>query len=104
MHSGCGYDPDTVRPVVSVFEALAQTFEANGYSTEELKMVYETQKIMGDDSIRVTATTVRVPVTTGHSESVNVETERKLSAVEAREILAKAPGVIVQDDPANDDD
>ena len=59
-------------------------FEENGYTNEELKMVNETVKIIGDDSIRVTATTVRVPVHTGHSESVNVETERKLTANDAR--------------------
>jgi len=76
-------------------------FTDSGYSTEELKMVNETKKIMGDDSIRVTATTVRVPVHTGHSESVNVETASKLSAAQAREILSQAPGVIVQDDPNN---
>lgn len=76
-------------------------FTDNGYTSEEMKMVNETKKIMGDDSIRVTATAVRVPVHTGHSESVNVETERKLSAGEAREILSNAPGVVVQDDPAN---
>ena len=76
-------------------------FTGNGYTSEEMKMVNETKKIMGDDSIRVTATTVRVPVHTGHSESVNVETEKKLTADQAREVLAGAPGVVVQDDPAN---
>ena len=75
-------------------------FEDNGYTSEEMKMVNETKKILGDQGIMVTATTVRVPVYTGHSESVNVETERKLTADEAREILRNAPGVIVQDDPA----
>jgi len=75
-------------------------FEDDGYSTEEIKMIKETKKIMGDDSIRVTATTVRVPVRTGHSESVNIETRDKLSADRAREILRKAPSVIVQDDLA----
>ena len=79
----------------------SDAFIENGYSTEEMKMVNETKKIMGDDSIRVTATTVRVPVVTGHSESVNIETEKKLSAEEARNILSKACGVIVEDDPAN---
>jgi len=73
-------------------------FESDGYSTEEIKMIKETKKIMGDDSIRVTATTVRVPVRTGHSESVNIETREKLSADRARELLRKAPSVIVQDD------
>ncbi len=64
-------------------------------------MVHETVKIMGDPGIRVTATTVRVPVLVGHSESINVETERKLTADEARRILAAAPGVCVVDDPAS---
>ena len=74
-------------------------FQENGYTKEEMKMVNETQKILGDDTIRVTATTARVPVFYGHSESVNVETERKLSPYEARQILAAAPGVKVVDDP-----
>lgn len=78
-----------------------EAFDANGYTTEELKMVNETRKIMGDESIRVTATTVRVPVHTCHSEAVNIETEKKLSADEAREILRGAPGVVVQDDPSS---
>jgi len=68
-------------------------FLENGYTKEEMKMVNETVKIMGDDSIRVTATTVRVPVFYGHSEAVNIETERKLTPDEARRILAAAPGV-----------
>jgi aspartate-semialdehyde dehydrogenase len=75
-------------------------FLENGYTKEEMKMVNETKKIMGDDSIEVTATTARVPVFYGHSESVNIETERKLSVEEAREILAKSPGVKVVDNPA----
>ncbi len=79
----------------------SDAFIDNGYSTEEMKMVNETMKIIGDDTIRVTATTVRVPVHSGHSESVNVETEQKLTADQAREILAKAPGVVVEDDLAN---
>jgi aspartate-semialdehyde dehydrogenase len=74
-------------------------FEANGYTEEEMKMVKETQKIMEDDSIRITATCVRVPVFISHSEAVNIETERKLTAAKAREILSKAPGVTVIDDP-----
>ena len=74
--------------------------DGNGYTSEEMKMINETKKIMGDDSILVTATTVRVPVHTGHSESVNVETEKKLTADQARAILAAAPGVIVKDDPS----
>ncbi|MGB9762320.1 MAG: aspartate-semialdehyde dehydrogenase [Caldimicrobium sp.] len=74
-------------------------FLPNRYTKEEMKMVEETKKIMEDPSIRVTATTVRVPVFYGHAESVNVETEKKLSVEEVIEILRKAPGVIVLDDP-----
>ena len=74
-------------------------FLDNGYTKEEMKMVNETKKIMEDNAIGVTATTVRVPVFYGHSESVNIETEKKLKADEARKILSKAPGVVVVDDP-----
>jgi aspartate-semialdehyde dehydrogenase len=84
------------------FNALPHidVFLPNGYTKEEMKMVNETRKIMGDDSIGVTATTVRVPVYHGHSESVNIETEKKVSAEKVRELLKGAPGVIVEDDPA----
>ncbi|MBF0465751.1 MAG: aspartate-semialdehyde dehydrogenase [Nitrospirae bacterium] len=75
-------------------------FLDNGYTKEEMKMVLETKKIMGDDTIAVTATTVRVPVFRGHSESINIETERKLSANEARALLSDAPGVILFDAPS----
>jgi aspartate-semialdehyde dehydrogenase len=74
-------------------------FLDNGYTKEEMKMVNETRKIMEDNSIRVTATTVRVPVFYCHSEAVNIETEKKLTADQVREILSKAPGVTVVDDP-----
>jgi aspartate-semialdehyde dehydrogenase len=74
-------------------------FFDNGYTKEEMKMVNETKKIMEDDSIRVTATTVRVPVFYGHSESVNIETEKKITADQVRELLSKAPGVKVVDNP-----
>ena len=73
-------------------------FLDNGYSKEEMKMVNETKKILGDPTIAVTATTVRVPVLFGHSESVNIETEKKISAREVRRILSHAPGVKVVDD------
>lgn len=72
-------------------------FLENGYTKEEMKMVNETKKIMGDSSIRVTATTVRVPVFRGHSESLNIETEKKITPNEVREILAKSPGITVFD-------
>jgi aspartate-semialdehyde dehydrogenase len=77
----------------------SDAFADDGYSTEEIKMIKETKKIMGDDSIRVTATTVRVPVRTGHSESVNIETRDKLTPERARQLLSRAPGVVVRDDP-----
>jgi len=76
-------------------------FLENGYTKEEMKMVKETNKIMGDDSIRVTATTVRIPVMGGHSESINIEFENDFDLAEVREILSAAPGVVVEDDPAN---
>jgi aspartate-semialdehyde dehydrogenase len=75
-------------------------FLENGYTKEEMKMTNETKKIMGDDAIRVTATTVRIPVMGGHSESVNIEFESDFDLAEVRDILAKAPGVVVVDDPA----
>lgn len=74
------------------------SFLDNGYTKEEMKMLNETRKIMGDDSIRVTATTVRVPVIGGHSESVNVEFEQDFDLQQVRELLAASPGVIVEDD------
>ena len=70
----------------------------NGFTSEEMKMVLETRKILGDESIAVSATCVRVPVANGHSESILIETERKLSAAEARTLLADFPGVVVDDD------
>ena len=76
-------------------------FLDNGYTKEEMKMVNETKKIMKDDSIRVTATTVRIPVVGGHSESVNVEFVYDFDLTELRNMLSAAPGVIVQDDIAN---
>ncbi len=76
-------------------------FTENGYTKEEMKMIKETQKIMGDNTIRVTATTVRIPVMGGHSESVNVEFEQDFDLDELRTLLSEAPGVVVVDDVAN---
>lgn len=76
-------------------------FLDNGYTKEEMKMVNETKKIMRDDSIRVTATTVRIPVMGGHSESVNVEFGADFDLQEIRNLLSSAPGVVLVDDPAN---
>ncbi|MBI5183362.1 MAG: aspartate-semialdehyde dehydrogenase [Nitrospinae bacterium] len=84
-----------VYPHQIAFNCLPQidTFEDNHYTKEEMKMVNETRKILEDDTIGVTATAVRVPVFYGHSESVNIETEKKLTVNEARELLSNAPGV-----------
>lgn len=76
-------------------------FLDNDYTKEEMKMVNETRKIMGDDSINITATTVRIPVVGGHSESVNVEFENDFSVPEIKNILTKIAGIIVLDDPRN---
>ena len=85
------------------FNALPHidVFLENGYTKEEMKMVEETRKIMGDDSIMVSATCVRVPVFYGHSEAVNLTLKNPLDPQEARQILSDAPGVKVLDDPAN---
>jgi len=107
--AGNDFEPD-VLPVSSLpvkhqiaFNAIPQIdkFQDNGYTFEEMKMVNETQKIMGDDRIRVSATCVRIPVLRGHSESVYVELAGDFDLDEVRELLANAPGVIVQDDPAS---
>ena len=77
------------------------TFQDNLYTREEMKMVWETRKIMHDEEIKVAATTVRVPVLRSHSESIMVETEKRLTIEEVRNAISKAPGVILEDDPAN---
>jgi aspartate-semialdehyde dehydrogenase len=74
------------------------SFQDNGYTREEMKLVWETRKILGDAAIRVNATAVRVPVFYGHSEAVHIQTRRPLSADQARELLRKAPGVTVMDE------
>jgi aspartate-semialdehyde dehydrogenase len=76
-------------------------FLPNRYTKEEMKMIEETKKIMEDPEIRVTATTVRVPVFYGHAEAVNIETEKKITVEKATELLKNAPGIIVIDDPEN---
>ena len=75
-------------------------FLDNDYTKEEMKMTWETQKMLHDENILLSATAVRVPVFRSHAEAVHIETERPVTAAEAREVLAKAPGVIIQDDPA----
>jgi aspartate-semialdehyde dehydrogenase len=88
-----------VHPKQIAFNALPHIdeFQDNGYTKEEMKLVWETQKILADDNIRVNATTVRVPVFYGHSEAVHIETREKITAEAARELLMKAPGIKVLD-------
>jgi len=97
-----GREPEAkVYPAQIAFNLLPQieSFLPNGYTTEEMKFLNETRKMLHDDSIQVTMTCVRVPVYVSHSEAVNIETEKKLSPDEARAILERAPGVKVVDDP-----
>ncbi len=91
-----------VYPHRIAFNALPHIdkFDETGYTAEEWKMIRETQKILDDETVQVTATTVRVPVFRGHSESINIETEKKLTAGEAKKILAETPGVVVLDEPS----
>ncbi len=98
--AGKAIDPPAVYPFQIGFNCLPQIggFRPDGYTSEEWKMVAETHKILGDNEIKVTPTTVRVPVYNGHSESVYIETEEKITADEARELLAKFPGIKVVDD------
>jgi aspartate-semialdehyde dehydrogenase len=90
-----------VSPKQIAFNCVPQIdqFQDNGYTREEMKMFWETRKILEDPNIRVNATTVRVPVFYGHSEAVHIETRRKITADQARELLRKAPGVEVLDEP-----
>ena len=92
-----------IYPHQIAFNALAQAggfADGDDHTDEERKLINETRKILGDDTIRVSATCIRVPVVTGHSEAVNVETREPLSPERARELLAAAPGVTVVDEPA----
>lgn len=90
-------------PKQIAFNAVPQidVFMDNGFTKEEMKMVWETRKILEDDSIGVNPTCVRIPVFYGHSEAVHIETAEKLTADQARELLRNAPGVVLDDDPAN---
>jgi aspartate-semialdehyde dehydrogenase len=90
----------SVYPKQIAFNVLPQidVFQENGYTKEEMKMVWETHKIMGDDNIQVNPTAVRVPVFFGHSEALHIETSDKITAREAREVLSAAPGVVVIDE------
>ncbi len=92
-----------VYPKQIAFNALPQidALQDNGYTREEMKMVWETRKIFADESIQVNATAVRVPVFYGHSEAIHIETREKIDAATARKLLAEMPGVMVIDDPHN---
>jgi aspartate-semialdehyde dehydrogenase len=91
----------TVYPHQIAFNCIPQidSILENGYTKEEMKLVNETRKIMGEDSIRITATAVRVPVFRCHSESLNIETEKKITADEVRALLSAAPGIVIYDAP-----
>lgn len=95
------YDAKFPHPIDQNVLPHIDVFEDNGYTKEEMKMVNETRKILRDDSIQVSATTVRVPVQGGHSESVNLEFEKPYELKEAVALMAAMPGVTIQDDPAN---
>ena len=103
MNERKGIKGETAYPHPIDMNALPHidVFLENGYTKEEMKMVNETRKILGDESIKLTATAVRIPVIGGHSESVNVEFEKDFTLEDVRALLKKMPGVIVQDDPAN---
>ena len=94
-------DEPTAHPTQIAFNAIAHAWDIgdNGYSVEEMKMINETRKIFADDAILVNPTCVRVPVFYGHSEAVHIETETAISALDATELLRRAPGVTVVDDP-----
>lgn len=103
MAERAGTTPDMVYPHKIDMNVLPHidVFQPNGYTKEEMKMINETKKIFSDDTIKVTATTVRIPTMGGHSEAVNVEFKEDFDLAEVRSLLESAPGVIVQDDPAN---
>ena len=98
-----GRTPEMVYPHKIDLNVLPHidVFQPNGYTKEEMKMINETKKIFSDDSIQVTSTTVRIPTMGGHSEAVNVEFKQDFDLAEVRTLLENAPGIIVQDDPAN---
>ncbi|WP_111671586.1 aspartate-semialdehyde dehydrogenase [Algoriphagus litoralis] len=103
MAERAGETPQMVYPHKIDMNVLPHidVFQPNGYTKEEMKMINETKKIFSDNTINVTATTVRIPTMGGHSESVNVEFKEDFDLAEVRTLLESAPGVIVQDDPAN---
>jgi aspartate-semialdehyde dehydrogenase len=88
-------------PIVGNCIPHIDVFLDNGYTKEEMKMIHETRKILGDQSIAITATTVRVPVFDSHSESINLEFEKPFEVEDVKQLLANSPGIVLRDDPAN---
>lgn len=103
LEEGINGNPPKTYPHPIAFNCLPHidVFLENGYTKEEMKMIDETKKIMDDQNLKITATTVRVPVYNGHSESINVEFEKDFDINELRELLSSSPGIVLQDDPAN---
>ena len=103
MNERKGIETEMAYPYTIDLNVIPQidVFTENGYTKEEMKMILETKKIMGDDSIQVTATTVRIPVMGGHSESINIEFENDFNIEEVKNLLSKSDGVVLQDDPSN---
>lgn len=104
LEDGTKGEPNKFYPHQIAFNCLPHidVFMENGYTKEEMKMINETRKILGDYALKITATTVRVPVYYGHSESINVEFEYPFQLNELRELMESSPGIIVQDDVQND--
>lgn len=90
-------------PIVGNCLPHIDVFLENGYTKEEMKMIQETKKILHDDTLRITATTVRVPVLFGHSESINVEFKKDFDLQELKELLSKSPGIVLKDDPSKNE-
>ena len=103
LKDGSEGKPNKFYPHQIAYNCLPQidVFLDNGYTKEEIKMIEETKKIMGDQSLRITATTVRVPVFYSHSESINVEFEKQFDLAELKELIKNSPGIVLQDDPKN---
>jgi aspartate-semialdehyde dehydrogenase len=93
------YDPNVMaRPIAFNYIPHIDRFTENRYTVEEMKMVNETRKILGDETLKISPTAVRVPVFVGHGESINIETERIISAEEVHRLLADFPGIVVMDE------
>lgn len=99
LMNGREIEPPEAYPKQIAFNALPHidTFMENGYTREEMKMIWETHKIMGDDTIQINPTAVRVPVFYGHSEALHIETREKIGATRARELMEQTPGVVLMD-------